>query len=55
MEIGLEGVNLVCCESLGGVDGGDAAPSVIVAVDVVSDGLKEMILLVSEKVPPEGL
>ena len=48
MDIGLEGVTLVSCEDLGGVEGLDGG-STSVGVDAVSEGLKDVTLRVSEK------
>lgn len=51
IEIGLDGVNWVSCESNEGVDGLDDA-STIVGIDVVSEGLRDATLFVSENGPP---
>lgn len=54
MEIGLDGVTRVSGGILGGVDGLDEV-STIVGVDVVSEGLRDVMLFVSENVLPGPL
>jgi hypothetical protein len=54
MDIGLDGVTLVSCEDLGGVEGLDDG-STRVEVDVISEGLKEVILRESERAIPDAL
>ena len=53
--MGLEGVRRSPWSSFGGVDGLDDDTSIIVGVDVDSEGLREVTLFVSENVPPAGL
>lgn len=49
MVMGLDGVNRVSCAAFGGVDGLEDA-STTVGVEVVSEGLKDVMLFVSENV-----
>lgn len=55
IDMGLDGVRRSPWSSFGGVDGLDDDTSIIVGVDVDSEGLREVILFVSENVPPAGL
>jgi hypothetical protein len=48
IEIGLEGVKRLSWSSLGGVDALDEDTSIMVGVEVDSEGLRDAILLVSE-------
>lgn len=51
MEIGLDGVSRVSCAGFGGVDGLDGT-STLVGIDVASEGLKDVMLFVSENGAP---
>lgn len=54
MDIGFDGVSCDSCNIFDGVDGLDGT-SMTVGVDVVSDGLRDVILFVSENVLPGPL